>query len=344
MLLHGKSRLSSIALLSAITIIVATGPAAARPQRIVSLTPSVTEILFALGAGDEVVGVSQYCDYPPEATHLPKVGSFLTPNLEAIVALRPTLVIGIGLSSEMREIRVLRETGCSTMTIQDDSVAQIEDSIRAVGEKIGRADAARTLLENLNARIDAVRSRVSVLPRVRVLMLVGHEPMVAVGPGTYLDDLLKLANADNIADSINQQWPKLSVEYILAMRPEVILDGQMGSDPAAPARYWQKYPSIPAVRDHHVYSYPGDPVLHAGPRIGTSLRILAALIHPNAFQDSSKLGEEIPESLLPGEKVARCAPDEGDQRPQMDALAIPTNNLRVPFGSRTSHGVHPGGT
>jgi len=314
MLWSDKPRLLHIALLGALTLLGTSPCVAASPQRIVSLTPSVTEILFALGAGDEVVGVSQYCDYPPAATRLPKVGSFLTPNLEAIVALRPTLVIGIGLSSEMREIRVLQETGCSTMTIQDDSVAQIEDSIRVIGDRIGHADAARALLEKLNAQIDAVRARVSSLPRVRVLMLVGHEPMVAVGPGTYLDDLLKLANADNIADSIDQQWPKLSVEYILAMRPEVILDGQMGTDPAAPARFWQKYPSIPAVRDRRVYSYPGDPVLHAGPRIGTSLRILAALIHPDAFHESSALGRKPPNDLLPsfGEKVARFAPDEGD--------------------------------
>jgi len=259
---------------------------ATSPQRIVSLTPSVTEILFALGAGDDVVGVSQYSDYPPRVTRLPQVGSFLTPNLEAIAALHPTLVIGIGLSSEMREIRALREMGCSTMTIHDDSVAQIEDSIRAIGDEIGRADAAQTLLEKLNAQINGVRSRVAKFPPVRVLMLVGHEPLIAVGPGTFLDDLLKLANADNIADSTNQQWPKLSLEFVIAMRPDVILDGQMGSDPAAPARFWEKYSSIPAVRNHRVYGYPNDPVLHAGPRIGTSLRILAAMIHPQAFGES----------------------------------------------------------
>ena len=317
-----KSRLYFSSLLCAIALLIARS-AAASPQRIVSLTPSVTEILFALGAGDEVVGVSQYCDYPPEATRLPKVGSFLTPNLEAIVALHPTLVIGIGLSSEMREIRVLQETGCSTMTIQDDSVAQIEDSIRAVGARIGRADAARTLLEKLNAQIDAVRSRVASLPRVRVLMLVGHEPLIAVGPGTYLDDLLKLANADNIADSIDQQWPKLSVEYILAMRPEVILDGQMGSDPAAPARFWQKYPSIPAVHDHRVYSYPGDPVLHAGPRIGTSLRILAALIHPNAFTDSPS----VTSSFQDGPQEKNSGAGGPARRRRAGVLARATNEI-----------------
>jgi cobalamin transport system substrate-binding protein len=263
---------------------------AADPQRIVSLTPSVTEILFALGAGAEVVGVSQYCDYPPEVARLPRVGSFLTPNLEAIVALHPTLVIGIGLSSEMREIRALKEMHCSTMTIQDDSVAQIEASIRDVGDRIGRGDAARALLDKLNAQIEAVRQRVAAMPRERVLMLVGHEPLIAVGRGTFLDDLLKLANADNIADSIDQQWPKLSIEYVIAMRPDVILDGQMGTDPAAPARFWEKYPSIPAVKNHRVYGYPGDPVLHAGPRIGTSLQILANLIHPEAAGSTSEGG------------------------------------------------------
>ena len=274
--------LSSALLIAAALFCAAPQVSAAGQQRIVSLTPSVTEILFALGAGNEVVGVSQYCDYPPDVARLPRVGSFLTPNLEAIVALHPTLVIGIGLSSEMREIRALKEMHCSTMTIEDDSVAQIEGSIRAVGDRIGRADAARALLDKLNAQIEAVRQRVASMPRVRVLMLVGHEPLIAVGPGTFLDDLLKLANADNIADSIDQQWPKLSIEYVIAMHPDVILDGQMGNDPVSPAQFWEKYPSIPAVRNHRVYGYPGDPVLHAGPRIGTSLQILADLIHPQA--------------------------------------------------------------
>jgi len=261
-------------------------PAAAGAQRIVSLAPSVTEILFALGAGDEVVGVSQYCDYPPEATRLPRVGSFLTPNVEAIVALRPTLVIGLGLSSDLREIRALSETGCAIMKVNDDSVAQIEDSIRAIGDRIGRYDAARTLLAKLETQINGVRERVASTHRVRVLMLVGHEPLVAVGPGTFLDELLKIANADNIADATNQQWPKLSLEFVIAMNPEVILDGQMGSDPGAPGRFWEKYASIPAVRNHRVYAYPGDQILHAGPRIGSSLEILAAMIHPEAFSKS----------------------------------------------------------
>ena len=270
--------------------------AAARPAalRIVSLAPSVTETLFALGAGAEVVGVSRYCDYPPEATRLPRVGTFLTPNVEAIIGLHPTLVIGLGLSSNTRELKLLRATGCSVMTVGDDSLAQIEGGILKIGERIGRARAASAMLAALDARIASVRARAAHARRVRVLMLVGHEPMVAVGPHTFLDELLTIANSENIAAGAGQQWPRLSLEYIIAARPDVILDGQMGSDAKAPSRFWDRYSIIPAVRDDRVFGYPQDPILHPGPRVGKSLEMIAAMIHPAAFSST--------------------APDSGDNR------------------------------
>ena len=117
-------------------------------MRIVSLAPAVTETLFALGAGAEVVGVSQYCDYPPAATHLPKVGTFLTPNVEAIAALRPDLVIGPGLSSSRREIRTLKAMGYPTLTVDDDSLAGIEQSITRIGARTGQQKAAVTPARN----------------------------------------------------------------------------------------------------------------------------------------------------------------------------------------------------
>jgi iron complex transport system substrate-binding protein len=114
-------------------------------------------------------------------------------------------------------------------------------------------------------------------------MIVGQQPLVAVGPGTYLDELLTLADARNIASLASQPWPHLSLEYIVASRPEVILDGQMGTDVNAPARFWTRYPSIPAVREQRVFGYPENPTLHPGPRIAQSLQLLARLIHPEAF-------------------------------------------------------------
>src|ERR1700687_1017306 len=265
----------------------AVGATAAPPMRIVSLAPGVTEILFALGEGGAVVGVSQYCDYPPAATRLPRVGTFLTPNVEAIAALRPDLIIGPGLSSSRHEVRTLEAMGYPTMTVNDSSLYGIEQSIRLIGERTARAQAARRLLGAIQAHFDEVRARLKNTRPRTVVMLVGHQPMVAVGRGTFLDDLLHLAGAHNIADLSAQAWPRLSIEYIVAMRPEVILDGEMGNDATTPAGFWARYPTIPAVRDHRVLGYPQDPMLHPGARVWQSLEILARRIHPGALAGSS---------------------------------------------------------
>jgi cobalamin transport system substrate-binding protein len=258
--------------------------AASGPRRIVSLVPSVTETLFALGAGPEVVGVSQYGNYPKAALKLPRVGTFLTPNIEEIAALRPTLVIGLATSSDLREIHALRAMGYTILLVGDDSIEEIKDSIQQVGGAIGRSAAARHLLNAINLHMRLVTERLRGVPSRRVLMLVGHQPLVAVGHDTFLDQLLTLAHADNIADAAGQSWPQLSLEYVVASRPQVILDGQMGSDPATPGRFWSRYRTIPAVRSHRVFGYPQDPTLQPGPRIAQSLELLARLIHPEVFR------------------------------------------------------------
>jgi len=274
------------ALLAAALSIGAAAPAPP-PLRIVSLAPAVTETLFALGEGGAVVGVSQYCDYPPAATRLPRVGTFLTPNVEAIAALRPDLIIGPGLSSSRHEVRTLEAMGYPTMTVDDSSLYGIEQSITLIGERTAQAQAASRLLGAIQAHLEEVRARLKNTRPRTVVMLVGHQPMVAVGRGTFLDDLLHLAGAHNIADLSLQAWPRLSIEYIVAMRPEVILDGEMGDDATTPAGFWARYPTIPAVRDHRVLGYPQDPMLHPGPRVWQSLEILAQRIHPEAFAGSS---------------------------------------------------------
>jgi iron complex transport system substrate-binding protein len=257
-------------------------------RRIVSLAPSVTETLFAVGAGTEVVGVSQYCDYPPQARRLPKIGSFLTPNIEVIIALRPTLVIGLLSSSDLREIRALQAMGIATLMVDDDSVAAIEANVEKIGDAVGQSRNARDLVAQIRSRINAAEERLAGLQPRRVLMVVGHQPLVAVGPGTYLNELLTLAHARNVAAFSRQAWPRLSLEYIVATRPEVILDGQMGTDAHAPGRFWARYPSIPAVRQRRVLGYPDDPTLHPGPRVAQTLELLARLIHPEAFADNRR--------------------------------------------------------
>ena len=277
------SRLAAAAALCAYAVALAPLANAASRMRIVSLAPSVTETLFALGAGAEVVGVSQYCDYPPQVRDLPRVGSFLTPNLEAIIALRPTLVVGLELSSDVRQIRALNSMGYPVLLVSDDSLQEIENSIEKVGARISRENEARRLVAQIQDQIAAVQNRLANVKPLRALMLVGHQPIVAVGFGTYLDELMRIARADNIAAAAGEQWPHLSMEFIIAMRPEVILDGAMGSDAASSSDFWGKYPTIPAVRDHRVFGYAEDPMLHSGPRVGQSLEIMARKIHPEAW-------------------------------------------------------------
>ena len=279
----GSFRLAAAAALCVYALALAAPANAAARMRIVSLAPSVTETLFALGAGPEVVGVSQYCDYPPEVRELPRVGSFLTPNLEAIIALRPTLVVGLELSSDVRQIRALNSMGYPVLLVSDDSLDQIEASIEKVGARINREAQAHGLVANIQAQIAAVQQRLANVKPERALMLVGHQPIVAVGTGTYLDELMRIARADNIAAAAGEQWPHLSMEFIIAMRPQVILDGAMGSDASSLSDFWEKYPTIPAVRDHRVLGYAQDPMLHAGPRVGQSLEIIARKVHPEAW-------------------------------------------------------------
>jgi iron complex transport system substrate-binding protein len=281
-------RIYGAAILGAAILAMLMGCAHPKPHangeaRIVSLAPSVTETLFALGAGAEVVGVSQYCDYPPEVLKLPKVGDFIAPNLEAIVGLRPTLVIGIATASDERQARALSALGIPVLMVNDDSVEQVEANIITIGAHIGRTAEAARLLVSIKGQIASVEARLRDTSRTSVLMVVGHDPLVAVGSGTYLDELLTLAHGENIGEASGQTWPRLSLEYLIAVAPQVILDGQMGSEKAVPSTFWDRYPSIPAVRDGRVRAYPIDLTDHPGPRIAKALATLAKLIHPEAF-------------------------------------------------------------
>ncbi len=264
-------RLAAVAAFSLFVLAVVPTAHAASPMRIVSLAPSVTETLFALNAGSSVVGVSDYCDYPPEVRSLPRVGSFLTPNLEAIIAVRPTLVIGLWLSSDVRQIRALKSMGYPVLLVRDGSLEEIDNSIEAVGARIGREAEAHHLVAQIRAQIAAVRERLATAKSERALML---------------DELLQIAHAENIAAAANEEWPHLSMEYIIAMRPEVILDGSMGNDPSSSSNFWEKYPTIPAVRERRVFGYPENPILHSGPRVGQSLEMIARMIHPEAWHDA----------------------------------------------------------
>lgn len=253
------------------------------PARIVSLTPSVTETLFALGAGPRVVAVSTYCDHPPEAAALPKIGSFLSPSVEAIVAQRPDVVIGAPSPGNHDAVAALRRLGIRVEISDAEHLSEVPALVRGIAEAAGVPERGERLVAQILAEMAAVRRRVASLPRRRVLMAVGQEPLVTVGAASFLGELLADAGGENVAPP-GSAWPHVNVEYVIARDPEVIIDTSMGTEEGTTTDFWQRYPSLAAVRDGRVYAFRSYRVLRPGPRLPAGLQDLARLIHPEAFR------------------------------------------------------------
>lgn len=266
-----------------LALLLSAAPAAA--MRIVSLAPSVTETLFALGAGDEVVGVSTYCDYPPEAARVDKVGTFLAPSAEVILAKRPDLVIAVPSPGNRTQVEALERVGLKVLVVDPDTVATTEQSIRAIATAIGREGQGRELWGRIAAEVAGVRARLEGVTRRRTLMVVGHTPLVGVGRGVFLDELIEMGGGTNVAASAGGQWPHLSLEFVLAQAPEVIIDTAMGTEAnlEQAAAFWRPFGTLPAVREGRVNLYGDFALLRPGPRLAAALETVARFIHPERF-------------------------------------------------------------
>jgi len=258
------------------------------PQRIVSLSPSVTETLFALGFGNRIVGVTTYCDYPAEARKLPKIGGFTNPSLEAIVGQRPDLVIGVNESSHPVKAREMERLGIKVALISVTSLNDILNSIQSIARWLGNPEAGEKLTQKIARQIDAVKKRVAPAPRRATLLAVGIKPLVAVGGKNFIDELITLAGGENIAGQAAQPWLNLPAEYVIAKAPRVIIEAGMGSERSESAKHWADLKSIPAVKERRVYAYPSDKILRPGPRIGEGLEEIARLVHPECFAEAKR--------------------------------------------------------
>ena len=263
-------------------------------KRIVSLAPSVTETLFAIGAGEQLVGICTFCDFPREVERIDRIGAYINPNVEAIVAKRPDVVIGVPPNSP-EAIAALQRLGLRTIVVRVDTIAEIEAAIRTIAQEAGREAQGEKLLADMNQRMAAVRKRLEGAPLRRVLMVVGQTPLIAVGSGIFLDELINQAHGVNIAGSAKQPWPHLSLEVAIAKQPEVIIDGSMGSeekqDPEQRLGIWKNFPTVPAVRDGRLHSRLSFAILRPGPRLPDAFEELARLVHPERFQEDVKRNE-----------------------------------------------------
>jgi cobalamin transport system substrate-binding protein len=245
-----------------------------RPQRIISLAPSVTEILYALGAADRIAGVTSYCDYPPEARQKPIVGDTLKPSAERIIGLNADLVI-ISTASQIESIfQKLVELGIPVYVSNPRNIEGVIDSINRIGELIDARDQANELIQKLRARIANVQSRVAGLSRPEVFVILGTEPLITVGAGSFMTDLITSAGGRSISAEDPGDYPQYSIETVVARQPEVILL-QSGEE-----RLTNRLQQTPAGISNRVYHIDDDLLLRPGPRIVDGLEQVAAKLHP----------------------------------------------------------------
>jgi iron complex transport system substrate-binding protein len=276
-----------VVIVCAIATLAAQQPATA-PKRIISLIPAVTEMLFALGAGNEVVGVSSFDRFPPEVATRPKLGALIDPDFERILALRPDLVIVYGSQADL--MTRLDRAKIPFYNYRHASMADITVTIRSLGARIGRPADAEALAARIERDIDAIRRRVAGLPRPKTVVVFEREPgtlrsiYVNAGIG-FMHDMIEAAGGIDVFADVKRQSLQATTEILLARAPEVIIevatDGNWTPDRAAQERkVWQALPSLPAVRTGRIHLITDQMVAIPGPRVGDAIRLIADVLHP----------------------------------------------------------------
>ena len=284
-----KRRLIFLLVLWYILQQIAGGAAEPYPRRIVSTVPNFTEILFALGLEDRVVGVTDFCRYPPEASRKEKIGGFLNPNMEKIVSLEPDLILLPKTKSALAQ--KIQGLGIPILEIPNETITDALNAITCIAQRTGAAERGESLRKRLEKDISSVQQSCAARDSVRTLIIVSHSPdslkdLYAAAPGTFLDELLGIAGGANILPRGQILYPKISKESLVMLNPEAILDaaysgyefttdtlrGALGS--------WQSLPAIKAVKENRVYFITDPSITIPGPRVADSARFIAALLHP----------------------------------------------------------------
>lgn len=262
----------------------------AAPRRVVSLAPSNTELAFAVGAGDRLVGVTTFCNHPNEAVGLPKIGGFAarTISIEAIVALKPDLVLA-GDRTQRTVVDALERAGVTVAAVQPRGWTEIQETMRLLGRVFGTTATADRLIESANARLRAVAAKIATIPpaqRVRVYWEVFDEPLMSAGPRSLIGEAVALAGGVNVFADLKEEYPQVSIEAVIARDPQVIIGPasmRQRSMSLAALRARPGWAMIAAVRDGRVVILPDEPVTRAGPRFAEGVELIAKALYPALF-------------------------------------------------------------
>ncbi len=252
------------------------------PRRIVAMAPSLTEMLYYLGLGDRVVGVTKFSYYPPEARKKPSIGSYINVNVEKIISLDPDLAIGTADGNKPKVVKLLKRAGVPVYIVNPRKVRDVFSTMVALGELCGVGARAKDLASRLESRVNRVFEETTVLRRPLVFLQINVRPIMTVNRNTFHHDLIRLAGGENMTRDEPITYPRISLEEVIRRRPEVIIISSMerGGTFEAVRRSWLKWSSIPAVKAGRVHLIDSDLLDRPSPRMVEGLEAMASMIHP----------------------------------------------------------------
>jgi len=265
-------------------------PLPTRADRIVSLAPNLTEILFALGLEKEIVRVTLDSDYPDAAAKKPKAGTFWQPNIEAIIAARPNLIVTLSFEQQKNLAERLKRINYSCLTVNIEKVNDLFEAIEIIGEATGNKLKANELVTNIRDNLDKLSALVGTEAKVRVLWVVQREPLRVAGRDTFVNEMIELAGGENAIGPTLHKYPPIGAEQVIACGADVIIEPSMHQkDPKEQQKnanqYWNKFENLPAVANERVYVIPSDTVSRLGPRLYEGTETIARCLRPELFEN-----------------------------------------------------------
>jgi iron complex transport system substrate-binding protein len=261
-----------------------------RVDRIVSLAPNLTEILFALGLEKEIVRVTLNSDYPPAAAKKPKAGTFWQPNIEAIIAARPDLIVTLGFEQQKNLAERLKRINYNCLIVNIKKVNDLFEAVEIIGAATGKKLEANELVTNIRDNLDKLSALVGMEDKVRVLWVVQREPLRVAGRDTFVNEMIEFAGGENAIGPTLHKYPPIGAEQVIVCGADVIIEPSMQQKNLAAQQnrallYWSEFKNVPAVANERIHIIQGDIVSRLSPRLYEGIETIAECLRPELFEN-----------------------------------------------------------
>lgn len=273
-------------------------PLPKKPVRIVSLAPNLTEILFALELDEQIIAVTNDCDYPLKAADKKKIGTFWQPNTEAIIACKPDLIVTLRMRTEQHKPAEdsLRRLGYRVLTLRIETISELLTAIQEIGTATDHKANADQLVNNINSQLNDLQLKLGSANKVKVLWVVQSEPLRVAGRNTFINELIELAGGENAIGDTLQQYPPIGTEEILTCGAETIIQSAMGKinmvdQQKAAEKFWSRWVHLPAVKNNRIYVVEPDTTLRLGPRLPQGVKLINDCLYEDSIRQTGHLAQ-----------------------------------------------------